>query len=247
MALAILYSDAMIFFRRTATPKQHPFGEPVWQLTTMIDKPACMPLSALGVILHKWGNDAAAVTKKPDNESVFAVLNTAFETRVSGALYFNVEVLATIGLHEKIWTPFSLAATQTDLVKFTDILQALLTQIKNQKIKNTAFVLKLLPEKMGKDVSFHTITITCDGLWDTSKGFGMQETVYSDVTSGFPSRYGRSFPSIAALAAGLHGFIGTALEYPVGNLQALTVESLPPKSSLRKLLRVFWKAGFLSD
>lgn len=243
-AAIILYSNPMksMQYRKTAVPRQHPFGMPIWSLGVSVDTPQCMPLSALGAILYRWPETALQIARKDTPDALFVVLQEAFETRTKGALYFNSELLATVGLQEKVWTPFVLGENLTDYPAFEKTINALLTQIKNQKTEpNTAFVLKLLPETTAPGTSFHTITVTCAGLWDISKGFGFQETAYSKQDKGLPTRYIREFKDKGAFATALHDFItGQSLDYSVYRIQAHTVEmiSQPTYTSLfRKLMR----------
>jgi len=206
-----------------------------------VDRPQCMPLSALGVILHKFPETALQIAKKDTRDALFLALQNAFEARVKGALYFNPEGLSSVGFKEKVWTPFELGVDLQDYDFFKQKLDALLTQIQNQKPeRHTAFILKLLPEDTSPGTSFHTITVTCDGLWDHAKSFGIQETVYSKSDKGVPSRYSRTFEDQNSFSKALHDFIiGRSLEYSVYRLQAHTMEKLP-KPMIRSLLQGFF-------
>ncbi len=205
-----------------------------------------MPLSALGTIVHKWGvNATLKATQKGTLTTLFEGLLSAFENRDPGPRYFATVKLAELGFIERIWNPKPLYL-DTQTLDFEGVLDAVLTEVHNQKTeKNTAFILKLLPQKLGPDVSFHTITITCDGLWDEKGSFGFQETAYSEGNQGIPTRHWRQFATKANFASALETFVASpALGYEVHRLQAVTIEKGSPQTLRQKILDlIFRKSG----
>ena len=233
--------------KKTATPKSHPFGEAIWSLDLTLARPQCMPLSALGTIVHKWGMDAPMKqTHQGTLTSLFKELLVAFESRDPGPRYFATVKLAELGFIERIWNPKPLYL-DTQRLDFEGVLDAVLTEVHNQKTeKNTAFILKLLPPKLGSEVSFHVITITCDGLWDEKGSFGFQETAYSEGNQGIPTRHWRQFATKANFASALETFVASpALGYEVHRLQAVTIEKDYPQTLRQKILNLILRKSRL--
>lgn len=180
-------------------------------------------------MLHKWGDSLSNLTKKRPQESLFTRLKEAFDHRTPGARYFDSTRLGALGLVERVWTPTSLEGHEDPYLAFTQALDKVLSEIKNQqKEQNTAFVLKLLPPKLGKGIPFHTLTITCDGLWIDTLGFGFQETTYSQTDKGIPSRHLQWFAEKDDFRKALYRHIShNSLGYTVSKLQAVTIEKYP--------------------
>jgi len=191
-----------------------------WELPLAVDTPQCVPLSALGTVLHQ-----NKTSLDQDFSTLFLDFRQAYETRLlptaNWGEYFNANSLQSIGVVQHTGAPLSIQTGASSM-------PSILNWIRNRHgPHHTAFVLMILPAKIFPGVRFHAITVTCDGLWKKDGGFGFQETAYIDNR---PVRYERRFPNVPEFENALMLFIMTKLSYTPGTLQAVTLSAHPQKS-----------------
>jgi hypothetical protein len=225
----------MLAYRIVATPFCHPFGEAVWALTSFVETPQCVPLSALGAVLHQW---PALFEKK---EGLFAVLREAYlarNTTCQSMYHFKEDTLAVLGLQQKLGVAVSVGESDDG---FHHALDQTLQWVQNRQYgKHTAFELMIYPKD--KSETYHAITVTCDGLRFRHGGVGFQETAYSDGEKGKPMRYQRLFSDRQSFADALCAFVMTpaVLGYPAASIQVVLFEKQPDsrETSLAKLCQL---------
>ena len=193
----------------------------MWDLPISRPHDQCMALSALGVLIHQ----DPKLTQSPESLlRLFNDLDTAYLERKNQNCinFFNLKILAK----------YNLTATYNFPTKVHDPEDALSTPLNwasNRKHglwsalslktspKNGAFIAIL--RRTGEDFQ-HAVTITCDGLWNKSGGFGFQDTRYDD---GIAIRYWVKFDTRDALGIGFAAYL-TEHDYRNATIQAVYIE-----------------------
>lgn len=220
--------------RILALQKQLPFFhtyQPIWSLSLPVSRPSCVPLSALGVLVHK-----GYVASLSLGDAFDRCQKAYLSDRKAVGHHFNSGFLRELGVRECVGPSFDMSEGAVCAVK--KVFRWIEARAANYQ-KNTAFALFVFPEDQTKP--FHAITVICDGLWAWSGPFGFQETLYDDNgvpgKKGYPIRFERRFDAKRLGIKALASFVAddALLGAKTARIQVITFEALDPVGSVKAM------------